>query len=89
MILALIGGGGLASILLSGFGKWMKWRREDKLADLAKIEELQTEIKAMMQERIKDEMNKRQEADTGNKLMAEMIVLLRDAQKTHQKGSPP
>jgi len=86
---ALLGGGGLVSVVIRGIGKWIKWRRDDKLADLATIKDLQHEVKAMLQDRIKDEMNRRQEAEVSNKLQLEMITLLRAAQKEReasQKG---
>lgn len=91
VVLALVGGGGLVSVIVGGIGKWIKWRREDKLADLATIKALQDEIKAMLQDRIKDEMMKREEGQVSNKLLVEMITLLKVAQKEReasQKGLP-
>lgn len=52
-------------------------RKEDKINDLKKIEDLQRRIETMLQERIADEANKRREADTSVRLMTEMTVLLK------------
>lgn len=71
-----------------GIGWLFKTRREDrlrreleakreKLADLAKIEELQRTIFEMQQERITDEANKRREADVSVKLLTDMTALLK------------
>lgn len=84
VILAVVGP------LLVGIGWMFKSRREDrlraelerkaeKLKDLAKIEELQSVIFKMQQERIIDEANKRREVDTSVKLMTDMTTLLKAA----------
>lgn len=54
-------------------------RKEDKLNDLRKIDELQRRIETMLQERIVDEATKRREADTSVRLMTEMTALLKTA----------
>lgn len=60
-------------------------RKQDKLKDLAKIEELQKQVFIMQQERISDEANKRKEADVSVKLMSEMTVLLKSALAVKEK----
>jgi len=60
---------------ITGLGVWLRWKREDKLKDLQKIEALQLEIKTAMQDRIKDEMNKRLEAETSSKTIMELATL--------------
>ena len=85
--------------LLGGIGWWFRAmredrlrealaRKEDKLKDLAKIEELQSAIFKMQQDRIADEANKRKEVDTTVKLMNDMTILLKAAlTKNEKEGS--
>lgn len=78
----------LALPILTGIGFWFKQhleanvRREqreqnEKLTLLAKIESLQKTISDMYQERLADEANKRREADTSVKMIAEAVVLMK------------
>ena len=89
VVLAVVGSGGVLTLILNGIGKWIVSRQEarnaDKLADLQKIDALQKQIFAMQQERIADEIKRRQETDNSTKVLADMSALL----KTLAKGSTP
>jgi len=61
--------------IVTGIGIWLRWKRKDKLKDLQKIEALQLEIKTMLQEQIKNEMNKRVEVETSSKTIMELATL--------------
>jgi len=90
VVLAVVGSGGVLTLILNGIGKWWTKRQEeraaDKLADLKKIDELQKQIFTMQQERIADEIKRRQESDNSTKLLGDMAALLKAALA---KGSTP
>lgn len=81
MILTLVTG------VFGGVGWWFRARREDKLRDLRKIEDLQKEIYQMQQDRILEEIKRRELLEAANKAalenastQAELIALLKKLQ---------
>lgn len=89
LLLALLG----SATFTGGIGWWFKTsrddrlardleRKQDKLADLAKIEKLQQTLSDWQQKRIADEENKRREVDVSNKLLLDITVLLKEALKS-------
>ncbi len=78
VILAIVTG------VFGGIAHWWKSRREDKLRDLTKIDDLQKMITTMQQERIREEIAKNEvllaakaEASENVTLQAELVSLLR------------
>lgn len=83
VVLSVIGSGGILMFVLNGIGKWVARRQEERAAEklgfLTKIDTLQKQIFDMQQERIADEIKRRQETDNSTKVLAEMTVLLKNA----------
>jgi len=71
--------------IFGGIGWLFKARREDKLGDLRRIDQLQNTISVMQQDRIKEEIARRElleranrEASENTALQAQLIALLRE-----------
>ena len=102
VVLAVVGSGGILTLIVTGVGKWISRRRDeqvaDKLADLTEIKNLRKQIFDMQQERIQYEMTRRESSDQTMKVLTavlsradqsmEILEAVRELLKSTKGGTP-
>lgn len=88
-LLALLG----SAPIVAGVSWWVKTRRSDriadKLADVTEIKNLRQQIFDMQQERIRDEITRRESADKTMQVLAELRAEITRAKLLQHDGRPP